>query len=82
MALNQALALKTLSYGGVVLAGGIAAKNLSLMKRGEFMQGFLDKGRYRKVLQGMSVKVCVNHEAALIGAAKYAKRLNDAYRSS
>jgi len=69
------LALKTLSYGGVVLAGGIAAKNLSLIKQGEFMRAFMSKGRYQQVLQNMSVKVCVNHEAALIGAAEYARKL-------
>ena len=40
------------------------------------MRSFLDKGRYRKVLQNISVKVCVNPEAALLGAAEYAIKLN------
>jgi len=69
------LALKTLSYGGVVLAGGVAAKNLPLLRQGDFMHAFLNKGRYRQMLQNISVKVCINYEAALIGAAEYARKL-------
>ncbi len=66
------LALKTLSYGGVILAGGIASKNLSLMQDGLFFQSFVDKGRYRPLLEKISVKICLNPEAALFGAACYA----------
>jgi len=69
------LALKCLPYGGVVLAGGIATKILPVIKQGLFMQGFLEKGRYRKVLEKISVKVCVNQEAALLGAAYYSMRV-------
>lgn len=65
------LALKALSYGGVVLAGGIAAKILPLLRQGQFMRAFLDKGRYLTVLRQMSVKVCLNQEAALLGAGWY-----------
>ncbi len=65
------LALKSLPYGGVVLAGGISTKILPIIKQGLFMQGFLAKGRYRKVLEKISVKVCLNEEAALLGAAYY-----------
>lgn len=70
------MALKTLAYGGVVLTGGIAAKNLTLLRQGGFMQRFLDKGRYRTMMQNISVKVCMNPEAALLGAAEYAARMN------
>jgi len=66
------LALKTLSYGGVLLAGGIAAKNLNLMTDGVFMQAFLDKGRYHALLKKIPVKICLNAEAALLGAFYYA----------
>jgi len=66
------LALKCLPYGGVVLAGGIGTKILPVIKQGLFMQGFLAKGRYRKVLEQISIKVCLNQEAALLGAAYYA----------
>lgn len=68
------LALTSLSYGGVVLTGGIAAKILPFMTQGDFMQGFLDKGRYQAVLADFSVKICTNPEVALLGALHYALR--------
>jgi len=69
------LALKCLPYQGVILAGGIAVKILPFMQQGMFMAGFLAKGRYQKVLEPISVKVCLNGEAALWGAAFYATQL-------
>ncbi len=66
------LALTSLPNGGVVLAGGIAAKILPFITRGDFMQGFLDKGRYQPVLKKFSVKVCTNPEVALLGALDFA----------
>lgn len=63
------LALKCLPYGGVILAGGIAAKILPFIQQGAFMDGFLAKGRYRGLLESISVKICTNSEAALWGAA-------------
>lgn len=68
------LALKCLPYGGVYLAGGIGAKILPVLQQGEFMRGFLAKGRCRAVLQKLSVKVCTNPEVALLGALSYAKK--------
>ncbi len=65
------LALKTLAYGGVVLAGGIAAKNLILLQS-DFMRRFQDKGRYSQLMRELPVKVCTNPEAALLGAARFA----------
>lgn len=70
------LALKCLPYGGIYLAGGIAAKILTVLQQGDFMQGFLEKGRCRAVLQRISVKVCTNPEVALLGALAYAKKLS------
>jgi glucokinase len=51
------------------LAGGIAAKILSFMQQGILMDGFLAKGRYKYVLESISVRICTNTEAALWGAA-------------
>ena len=68
------LALKCLPKAGVILAGGIAAKILPAMQNGDFMRGYLAKGRYKSVLQEISVKVCLNSEAALLGAATVAKQ--------
>ncbi|TRX01918.1 glucokinase [Candidatus Methylobacter oryzae] len=68
------LALKCLPYGGVYLAGGIGAKILPVLQQGEFMHGFLAKGRCRAVLQKISAKVCTNPEVALLGALSYARK--------
>ena len=68
------LALKCLPYAGIYLAGGIGAKILAFLQQGEFMQGFLAKGRYRPILQTLSVKVCTNPEVALLGALSYAQK--------
>lgn len=66
------LALKCLPKGGVVLAGGIAAKILPCLEKGDFMKGYLAKGRYDGVLRDISVKVCLNPEAGLMGAKNFA----------
>lgn len=71
------LALKCLPYGGVILAGGIAAKILPFIQQGAFMEGFLAKGRYHGLLESISVKICTNAEAALWGAAVCAMRLGE-----
>ncbi|HEY9813852.1 MAG TPA: glucokinase [Candidatus Sericytochromatia bacterium] len=68
-------ALKLLPYGGVYIAGGVAAKNLPLLQDGTFIHAFNDKGRVSSVLEKMPVYVIVNQEVGLIGAALYAARL-------
>jgi glucokinase len=68
------LALKCLPYGGVYLAGGIGAKILPVLQQGDFLSGFLTKGRCRPILQKISVKVCTDPEIALLGALSYAQK--------
>jgi glucokinase len=68
------LALKCLPYGGVYIAGGIAAKILPLLTRGDFLEGYLEKGRYRAALKQITVKVCTNQEIGLLGALAFAVR--------
>ncbi|MFW5442880.1 MAG: glucokinase [Methylococcaceae bacterium] len=70
------LVLKSLPKAGVVLAGGIAAKILPSMQKGDFMRGYLAKGRYKAVLQDIPVKVCLNSEVALIGAITVARKIS------
>lgn len=69
------LALKGLCTGGVFVGGGIAPKILPLLKEKEFMDAFVDKGRFRELLSGIPVVVAQNDKAPLIGAAHYAARL-------
>ncbi len=63
------LALKVLAMGGVYVGGGIAPKILPMLERGGFMRGFLSKGRLNQVLSQVEVRVSLNQEAALLGAA-------------
>jgi glucokinase len=65
------VALKCLSYGGVYLAGGIGGKILPTLTNGQFMEGFLNKGRSKVVLEKIPVKVCINADTALLGALKF-----------
>jgi glucokinase len=66
------LALKLLPYGGLYIAGGIAAKNLPLMEAGGFMRAMLDKGRMRPLMEQIPVHVVLNPQVGLMGAARYA----------
>jgi glucokinase len=69
------LALKLLPYGGLYIAGGIAAKNLPLIQEGSFLQAFTDKGRMSSLLKSVPVHVVLNPQVGLIGAAICAARL-------
>ena len=68
------LALRGFATGGVFIGGGIAPKILPLLTDGQFMRAFLDKGEFRGLLTQVPVKVILNAEAGLIGAAVAAAR--------
>jgi len=68
------LALKILAYGGVYIAGGIAAKNVSLMKKDLFLQPFQQKGRMTSLLEKIPVHIVTNQEVGSIGSILYAMR--------
>jgi len=63
------LALTAMTRGGIYLGGGIPPKILPRLKEGPFMEAFTAKGRFREILSGMPVRVILNDEAALLGAA-------------
>ncbi len=67
------LALKFLSTGGMFIGGGIAPKILEVLKNGTFMNSFMNKGRFKSLLSDIRVKVILNPETALLGAAEYAR---------
>jgi len=69
------LALKSLAHGGVLIGGGIAAKILPAMTNGDFMACFRYKGRFSDWLGTLSVKVALNQDAGLLGAAQCAAGL-------
>ena len=66
------LALKTLSLGGVYIGGGIAPKILPFLADKHFIESFTDKGRFRELLKAMPVKIALNPQTALLGAAHFA----------
>jgi glucokinase len=72
------LALKILPYGGLYIAGGIAAKNLPLMEDGTFLAAFNHKGRVSPLLAKIPVYLILNPQVGLIGAVGRALELQKA----
>jgi glucokinase len=74
-------ALKFMSTGGIFIGGSIAAKIVPKMKDPVFMQSFLDKGRMETLLKDMPVKIVLNDDCGIIGAARYTL-IQKAFRTS
>jgi glucokinase len=66
------LALRTVSTGGLFVGGGIAPKILPALTTGAFMRAFLAKPPLDPMLAAMPVKVILNAQAGLLGAAVFA----------
>lgn len=64
-------ALNFMTRGGIFLGGSIAAKIVPKMKDPVFMKSFLDKGRMEPLLKQVPVKIVLNDNSGLIGAARY-----------
>jgi glucokinase len=72
------LALKALSLDGIYIGGGIAPKLIKKLHDGTFMKAFTNKGRYKRLMTNMPVKVVMNQHTALLGAASVAGALSHA----
>lgn len=72
------LALKALSLDGLYIGGGIAPKLIQKLRDDTFMKAFTNKGRYKRLMTGMPVKVVMNQHTALLGAASVAVALSHA----
>ena len=70
------LALKAMALNGVYVGGGIAPKLLAKLKDGTFMKAFTNKGRYTRLMSSIPVKVVINQQTALLGAASIAASLS------
>ena len=66
------LALTVLATGGVYIGGGIPPKILPALNDGVFMNAFANKGRFKDLLEKISVRVILNDRAAILGAARCA----------
>ncbi|MEN9566190.1 MAG: hypothetical protein RLZZ69_1386 [Cyanobacteriota bacterium] len=66
------LALKLLCYGGIYIAGGIAAKILPLMQDGKFLQTFKNKGRVSTLIEKIPVHIVLMPQVGLVGSVLYA----------
>jgi glucokinase len=68
-------ALRGLTLAGVYIAGGIAPKILPMLCSGLFMDAFLDKAPMADLVARVPVKVILNADAGLVGAAVKAQSL-------
>jgi glucokinase len=66
------VALRSVATGGVFIGGGIAPKILPALTTGAFMRAFAAKPPLDVMLNTMPVKIILNSDAALLGAAVFA----------
>jgi glucokinase len=66
------LGLRVLATAGVYLGGGIAPRLLPALQGRTFLDAFAAKGRLRPLLEAIPVRVVLNDQAALVGAARRA----------
>jgi glucokinase len=65
-------ALRYLALGGLVLAGGIPPRLLGAMRRPQFLDRLCDKGRFTHLLRALPIRVALDAQVALLGAAMVA----------
>lgn len=66
------LALRSVATGGVFVGGGIAPKILSSLEEGPFLRAFRGKSPLEPLLESIPVKVILNAQSGLLGAAFFA----------
>jgi len=65
------LALRLVATGGVYVGGGIAPKILGWLQSGSFLTAFRAKTPFAPLLESIPVKVILNANAGLLGAAHF-----------
>lgn len=63
------LVLSGTTTGGLYLCGGIPPRILPFLKDGRFLKAFTDKGRFQTYLEQIAVRVVMNPQTPLTGAA-------------
>jgi glucokinase len=66
--------LRTVATAGLFVGGGIAPKILPALTDGRFMRAFRNKAPFEALLAAVPVKVILNGETGLLGAAVHASR--------
>ena len=69
------LALRTMATAGVYIGGGIAKKILPALTTGSFIEAFRAKAPLTDLVAKIPVRVILNDESGLLGAAVFAQRL-------
>jgi glucokinase len=69
------LGLRSVATGGVFIGGGIAPKILPALTRGSFMHAFCAKPPLEAMLRAMPVKIVLNEEIGVLGAAVFANSI-------
>ena len=69
------LALRGVATSGVYIGGGMAPKILPAMRDGRFIEAFRAKGAMSALVAQVPVRVILNPEAALLGAAVCAQEM-------
>ncbi len=70
------LALRTVATGGIYVGGGIAPRILPALTSGLFLRAFRAKPPFEPMLDNIPVKVILNPETGLLGAAVFAASLD------
>lgn len=70
------LALRGVATSGLFVGGGIAPKILPALQDGRFIDAFRAKGVMTELVSAMPVKVILNPQAGLLGAAVAAQQLH------
>jgi glucokinase len=70
------LALRAVATAGLFIGGGIAPKIINALRTGIFLEAFLAKPPMIELLSRIPVKVILNPEAGLLGAAVHARTLS------
>ncbi|MGE0151253.1 MAG: glucokinase [Reyranellaceae bacterium] len=65
-------ALRFLALGGVALAGGIPPRLLPVLRQPHFIETLVDKGRFAALMRSLPVRVVIDPDVAMLGAAHLA----------
>jgi len=70
------LALALGASDGIYIAGGIAQRYPQLLVNSRFRSGFENKGRHRRLMEGIPTQLIMHKQPGLLGALSYANRMS------